>query len=383
MAILRCAFAFLLAGGAACERPPAFMARDVSSSCRRTSRQSTAYRAVVADRGPTDAQIVVQRKLATGPSFVGPPKAMLAAGATSWVDTDAAPGIAYDYFVERTLAESSWQSAGFLRAGIGLPLVEDRGRIALVIEDAVLASLSGESLAWTRIFAETDGPGARARPRVASPPEVKETIRGALRAAPDRLRQVLLFGIAGSPCLPGNITPDHHVSPDRERADPQHLGAWPADIYYADMVGRWTDTMWTPARTSIRPLIRSTSTSRATATSTRRSATTDDGPRAAPAASRPERRGASRWRSAASISRNCRGLLARREIDLLRAYLDRDHRFRRGQLIGERFAVVTIISPIRSDAKLGRRRFARSWLSQPIRWRRAVRPGGGEVGMAG
>ena len=44
----------------------------------------------------------------------------------------------------------------------------------------------------------------------------------------------------------------------------------------------------------------------------------------------------------------------RREMNLLRAYLEKDHRFRRGELNGERFAVVDEHFPIRTDAKPGR-----------------------------
>jgi hypothetical protein len=45
----------------------------------------------------------VQRKASSSPSFVGAPKAILPAGTSAWADTDIEPGIAYDYFVERTI----------------------------------------------------------------------------------------------------------------------------------------------------------------------------------------------------------------------------------------------------------------------------------------
>ena len=264
------------------------------------------------------------------------------------------PGIAYDYFVERTLPDSHWQSAGFLRAGIELPLVEDRGQIALVIEEAVLAPLSAEI---ARLEEDLRGDGwttvRASAPSLASPPEVKETIRALYRAAPDRLRQVLLFGHIPVP-YSGNIAPDHHFRPTGNGRTPTHLGAWPADIYYADMVGQWTDTMSTRTRTSIRPPIRSTSTFPATASSTRRwQRRIVKRPRGARGL-RPERRG----RIALAVGRvdlsDLPAFSPRREIDLLRAYLDKDHRFRRGELTGERFAVVDEHFPIRADAKPGR-----------------------------
>ena len=331
------------------------MARDVAVELAATVTASPPRIALSWPTGVLhDAQIVVQRKAATAPSFVGPPKAILPAGTTTWVDTDAAPGIAYDYFVERTIAENRWQSAGFLRAGIGLPLVEDRGQIALVVEDTVQASLSAEI---ARLDEDLRGDGwipVRALvQRVSSPPEVKETIAALYRAAPDRLRQVLLLGHVPVP-YSGNIAPDHHYRPTGNGLTPTHQGAWPADIYYGDMVGAWTDTTVDTRNNEYPPTDPVNVNVPGDGNFDQTSATTDDKrPRGARSLA-PQRRG----RITLAIGRvdlsELPAFYPRREIDLLRAYLDKDHRFRHGQLVGERFAVVDDHFPIRSDAKLGR-----------------------------
>jgi hypothetical protein len=355
MTVGRAVFALLLAGGAACKRPPDFMARDVAVELAATV---TANPPRIALSWPTgalhEAQIVVQRKAATAPAFVGPPKAILPAGTTTWVDTDAAPGIAYDYFVERTLAENRWQSAGFLRAGLELSLVEDRGQIALVVEGAIQASLSAE-IARLEEDLRGDGwiPVRVLVQRGSSPPEVKETIKALYRAAPDRLRQVLLLGhvpVAYS----GNIAPDHHRRPTGNGRTPTHQGAWPADIYYGDMVGTWTDTTVDTRNNEFPPTDSLNVNIPGDGKFDQEAATTDEKrPRGAHSLA-PQRRG----QIALAIGRvdlsELPAFSPRSEIDLLRAYLDKDHRFRQRQLVGERFAVVDDHFPIRTDAKLGR-----------------------------
>ncbi len=348
-------WALVLIGGAACTRSPDFVARDLCIELAAKVRANPASIALSWPAVPLhDTQIVLQRKLATEPAFTGPPKAILAAGATDWVDTDVRPGIAYDYFVERTLPDSHWQSAGFLRAGIALPLVEDRGQIALVVEDAVLGPLSAEIArleedlrgdGWTTVRASV--------PRFASAPEVKETIRALYGAAPDRLRQVLLFGRVAVP-YSGNIAPDHHVRPTGNGRTPTHLGAWPADIYYADMVGQWTDTDVDTDKNEYPPTDSVNVNVPGDGKFDQEVATTDRQPPRGARGLRPERRG----RIALAVGRvdlsDLPAFSPRREIDLLRAYLEKDHRFRRGELPGERFAVVDEHFPITADAKPGR-----------------------------
>ena len=305
----------------------------------------------------------------------------LPAGTSAWADTDIEPGIAYDYFVERTIPESRWQSAGFLRAGIEVPLVEDRGQIALVVEDTVQASLSTEI---ARLEEDLRGDGwipvrAVAR-RASSPPEVKETIEALYRAAPDRLRQVLLLGHVPVP-YSGNIAPDHHYRPTGNGLTPTHQGAWPADIYYGDMVGAWTDTTVDTRNNEYPPTDPVNVNIPGDGKFDQGSATTDDKrPRGARSLA-PHRRG----RIALAIGRvdlsDLPAFDPRTEIDLLRAYLDKEHRFRHGQLAGERFAVVDDDFPIRTGAKLGADEVPESKAVAAYSVaERAVRPGGGEAG---
>src|SRR4051812_27241951 len=108
--VLAAAWAGLLLGGLACKRSAEFGARDL---CVELEANVTASPPRIALSWPSvplrDTGIVVRRKVSTATSFPGPPKVVLAAGATSWVDEDVELGVAYDYFVERTLPEGVWQ----------------------------------------------------------------------------------------------------------------------------------------------------------------------------------------------------------------------------------------------------------------------------------
>jgi PKD repeat protein len=60
---------------------------------------------------------------------------------------------------------------------------------------------------------------------------VKSQIQSIYNANPNSVNTVFLFGHIPVP-YSGSIWPDGHNN---------HIGAWPADVYYADMDGNWTD----------------------------------------------------------------------------------------------------------------------------------------------
>ena len=64
-----------------------------------------------------------------------------------------------------------------------------------------------------------------------TPPVVKALIKAQYDSDPNNVKAVFLFGHVPVP-YSGDIAPDEHVD---------HRGAWPADAYYGDMTGIWTD----------------------------------------------------------------------------------------------------------------------------------------------
>src|SRR5688572_10349634 len=156
-----------------------------------------------------------------------------AAGHESWfIDRNVSVGQGYEYQVvkEGTLDYTGY---GYIYAGIQVPLVEDRGRIILLVEESVLDALAFE---LDRLELDLIGDGwrvvRRSVARTATPVQAKEVVGSAYSEDPWNTHALLLFGNIPVP-YSGNFMPDHHAD---------HTGAWPADVYYADVDGAWTDS---------------------------------------------------------------------------------------------------------------------------------------------
>ncbi|MDQ2769713.1 MAG: hypothetical protein M3Y54_04345, partial [Bacteroidota bacterium] len=148
-----------------------------------------------------------------------------------FVDSTAVVGRGYEYRIRKDGPNGSGE--GLVLAGIEVAATEHRGTVVLVV-DATHAAYLAPDLA--RLQADLVGDGWTViRHDVAptdTPPQVKALIMGDYLARPNEVRTVFLLGHVAVP-YSGDINPDAH---------PDHLGAWPADSYYADMAGIWTDT---------------------------------------------------------------------------------------------------------------------------------------------
>src|SRR5690606_19757782 len=74
--------------------------------------------------------------------------------------------------------------------------------------------------------------------RTGTVPAVKAVIKSRYDESPGNTKAVFLLGHVPVP-YSGNVCPDGHGEPDPA---PHHRGAWPADAYYGDMDGVWTDS---------------------------------------------------------------------------------------------------------------------------------------------
>ena len=161
-------------------------------------------------------------------------QATLASNATMYADSSAVPGIEYEYWLQRSFAGLSPSPAvGYLSAGVKVPEVHQRGTLLLVVDDTLAAPLAPEIAQLTADLA-ADGWTVQSllAPRAGTPAAVKALIQSAYNADPEQVKMVYLLGHVPVP-YSGNIGPDGHSN---------HVGAWPADGYYADMDGIWTDT---------------------------------------------------------------------------------------------------------------------------------------------
>jgi hypothetical protein len=154
-------------------------------------------------------------------------------GSRRFVDTNISLGTKYEYKVVKNITGGTF-AYGYLYSGIEVPLVDDRGKVILVVDDATVAAMTDEvnqlvldlsGDGWTVIYEEVDD-------STATVSSVKTLIEGHYDADPTNVKAVFLVGAIPVP-YSGNINPDGHSD---------HRGAWPADAYYGEMNAVWTDS---------------------------------------------------------------------------------------------------------------------------------------------
>src|SRR6187549_1810958 len=177
----------------------------------------------------TTTQYVISRKTKVGASW-GSPIATLDGTISTYKDSTINANTSYEYRITRQAV--GYTAYGFINAGIEMEAVHSRGIIILVIDETFKDSLATEI---ERLQSDLNGDGWKVitinASRTASVTTVKAAIVEAYNVDKPNTKAVFLLGHVPVP-YSGNINPDGH---------PDHLGAWPADVYYADMNGTWTD----------------------------------------------------------------------------------------------------------------------------------------------
>lgn len=120
---------------------------------------------------------------------------------------------------------------GFIYAGIELPAIEDRGRILLVIENDLEVPLA---LELEQMETDLIKDGYRVSTRYVDKNDAVSSVHNVIKDVYNQnsdLKSVLLLGNIPIP-YSGSMFPDTHV---------ENEGAYPADVYYGEMDGTWTD----------------------------------------------------------------------------------------------------------------------------------------------
>lgn len=189
------------------------------------------------------------------------PVGTAAGNATAWTDTQVVVGQPYEYQVRRTSTIMAYAdvmttprvpraltSDGYISSGINVPLPDHRGTVILVVDKTIAGPCSAELAllqedligdGWSIIRHDVarGGYSSNAGPvpyDARGAAEVKNLITNDYLNNPKEVKAVYLFGHVPVPYA-GNIAPTGHP--------PAHLGAFPADVYYGDMDGVWTDTI--------------------------------------------------------------------------------------------------------------------------------------------
>lgn len=180
-------------------------------------------------------QIVVRRKSRESSDW-GSPIATLAGNATQFIDTNAAAGQAYEYEFSARAGDGDNppMAYGYICAGAGVTTPEFKGRAILIVDATHASALAAELDQYKRNLI---GDGWTVVRRDVSPndtpPHVRSLIQAEYNADPANTKAVILFGRIPVP-YSGVIYPDLHWG---------HRGAWPADVYYGEMNGTWTDSV--------------------------------------------------------------------------------------------------------------------------------------------
>jgi hypothetical protein len=235
----------------------------------------------------------------------------LATNATSFVDSSVTIGTGYEYRVSKTglAGGAAYSGEGYIYTGIAVPLTEARGKMVLLVDNTVASSLAME---LTRLQLDLVGDGWTVLrhdvARTDTVANIKSLIKADYNADTVNVKAVFIFGHVPVP-YSGDLNPDGHS---------EHLGAWPADLDYAEMTSTWTDT-------TVNDTGASDPRNRNTPGDTKLD-------QSIPASTVELQVGRVDLANLPSFSQS--------EIELLRQYLDKDHNFRNKFVTAQRRALV-------------------------------------------
>ncbi|MFA6047188.1 MAG: Calx-beta domain-containing protein, partial [Phycisphaerales bacterium] len=187
---------------------------------------------------------VMYRRLKGATSW-GMALANLSTTQTTFADATAVPGVEYEYWMQRTFSGLSPSPAmGYISAGVKVPEVHARGTLLLLVDDSMVVPLAPE-IAQLKDDLTADGWTVQqiTAPRAGTPATTKALVKPYYDADPTNVKMLYILGHVPVP-YSGNLNPDGHAD---------HQGAWPADGYYGDMNGSWTDASVNTDHNSTKP----------------------------------------------------------------------------------------------------------------------------------
>ncbi len=157
----------------------------------------------------------------------------LPSSSTSYIDNTVVVGTQYEYNVLRSVSTSTINSNGYVLASISSNISYNRGYIILVVDNFFNTTLATE-IAQLKLDYEKDGWFVKQVfvNRTDAVTAVKAQILAQYNADPTNTKSMILLGHVPVP-YSGAFGPDGHAD---------HQGAWPADVYYAELTDFWDDS---------------------------------------------------------------------------------------------------------------------------------------------
>ncbi len=180
-----------------------------------------------ADHLPVAEYTVHRRKQGENPWGEG---VALPGSATRFVEENLPAGATYEYQVTKRGATFAYQGYGYISVALNAPLVEQRGKIILVVDQTIAGPIARE---LGRLQTDLAGDGwivvRKDVARDERPAAIRALIKAEYDADRERVKAVLLLGHI--PVVrAGSLNVDAH--------EPRPM---PADVFYGEMDGAWTD----------------------------------------------------------------------------------------------------------------------------------------------
>jgi hypothetical protein len=173
---------------------------------------------------------LIYRRISGAGSPWGSSIAGLSASASHYVDNNVIVGNNYEYFIRKSMGGSY----GYINSSIELPVIDNRGKLILVVENTFVGNNDFDN-AITQTIEDIEADGWIVKRidvnRNDAVTSVKQLIVNTYNLDVNNTKALYLLGHVPVP-YSGITGPDYHAI---------HLDGWPADVYYADMDGVWTD----------------------------------------------------------------------------------------------------------------------------------------------
>jgi Secretion system C-terminal sorting domain len=181
------------------------------------------------ENAASGTQYLVFRKL-KGNNGWGSSIGSVPSGDSVFVDNTVSIGVSYEYLVQK-VGGSTLYSWGYVNAGIKSELPYNRGDLLILLDSTYADSLITE---LTQLEMDLYNDSWMVKTLIIGPSLTPVQVKAQIQNEYDNLPNLKTVYLLGHIPVPysGNLNPDAH---------PEHEGAWPADAYYADLDGVWTD----------------------------------------------------------------------------------------------------------------------------------------------